>query len=154
MLTGDYFITICGIDVWTNPRMYKYASFPFPSPTVTSSFSYFHLQNAGGHRSEQPGESCSSQKICSEGKKKQKKSTGSVWVTPRWDLQDGKSKEAFLGVRQTSMQQTRDVSSRKVIHSLESETMHSAGFISTLGCETFSFSGNSTQWEGSQPGSN
>lgn len=52
------------------------------------------------------------------------------------------------------MQQTRDVSLRKFIHSFESETMHSAGLISTLGCETFSFSGNSTQWEGLQPGSN
>lgn len=34
--------------------------------------------------------------------------------------------------------------------------MHSAGLILTLRCEKFSFSGNSTQWEGFhlQPGSN
>lgn len=32
--------------------------------------------------------------------------------------------------------------------------MHIAGLILTLGCEKFSFSGNYTQWEGLQPGSN
>lgn len=55
-------------------------------------------------------------------------STGSVWVTPgqeqtmlagcfsRSDKTGRKPKGAFLGVRQTSMQQTFDLSERKFIH--------------------------------------
>lgn len=100
-------------------------------------------------------------------------STGSVWVTPRWESiylavkhsKCNKEKkvlgffflllvspsEAFLGVHQTSMQQMCYLFQGKLIHFSLKLCRMQLLISNGLQCKEFSFSGNLTQWEGSEP---
>lgn len=73
MLIGDYFTTICGINVLNESKDVQIRLISAPVSNGYLQFFLLSPPDASGHQSEQPWGSCSSQKICSEGIKKKKK---------------------------------------------------------------------------------